>query len=569
MPRIDERGRCGGHKLFSVWRAVGIALLLLAAATARVHLKPDARVAAQSEKQYWATAPISSSRGRIEDRNGISLAVSVPSASFFIDPKYWDAASADILTPYFGKAVAKKFSQPLDGRFHWVSRGVPAKEAEALTKLKVPGLYTMTERTRIYPHGSLASHVLGFCDIDGLGQAGIELAWNHILFSPPRTRFMMRGTGGSVVDTMAGKSGVSAENSGQIKLTLDSRIQQVVEWRLAEGAKAVSAEWAAGVCINPSTGEILALASYPALDPNDRKNLVNARSVRNNVVGRVFEPGSILKPVTMAVALESGSAGKDSTYNCKGTILVADKVVRDNNMRSHGHENMTQVLMNSCNVAMSMMAMRSDRQQAHGLLKQFGFGEKTDVEIAGEEAGLVQPPERWLGTVTANVYIGQGIAVTPLQAVMAIGSIANGGTLLKPYIVDEVRDSGGKLLHKGSKRVRYQVMSKDTADFVSNAMRMVVSEGGGSLAASKRVAIAGKTGTAQVAASGTYAKGQYVASFVGFWPADKPKYVMLISIGEPKGRRYYGSQLAAPVFKSIVEDVVQITQVNSRSDVYD
>lgn len=561
MLRIDEHGGCGEHKLFSVWRAVGLALLLLAIGTARVHLKPDARIAAQAEKQYWATVPVSSSRGRIEDRNGISLAVSVPATSFFIDPKYWDAASADVLAPYFGKVTAKKFSQPLNGRFHWVSRGVPAKKAEALTKLKVPGLFSMTERTRVYPHGSLASHVLGFCDIDGFGQSGIELAWNHILYSPPRTRLMMRDSSGRAVDTMGGKSGVAAENSGQIKLTLDSRIQQVVEWRLAEGAKAVSAEWAAGVCINPSTGEILALASYPALDPNDRKNLVNARSVRNNVVGRVFEPGSIFKPITMAVAMESGAASKGSTFYCKGSIVVADKVVRDNNMRSHGHENMTQVLMNSCNVAMSTMAMRSNSYEAHGLLRQFGFGEKTDVEIAGEEAGLVQSPERWLGTVTANVYIGQGIAVTPLQAVMAIGSIANGGVLLKPYIVQEVHDSDGKLLHKGSKRVRYQVMSKDTADFVSKAMKMVVSDGGGSQAASKRVAIAGKTGTAQVAASGTYAKGQYVASFVGFWPADKPEYVMLISIGEPKGQRYYGGQLAAPVFKSIVDDMVQITQV--------
>lgn len=552
----------------SVWGAVGLALLLLAAGTTLVHLRPNPRIVAQSEKQYWATVPVSSSRGGIEDRNGIPLAVSVSASSFFIDPKYWDPASADVLAPYFGKAAAKKFSQPLNGRFHWVERGVPAKKADELNKQKIPGLYSMTERTRVYPHGSLASHVLGFCDIDGYGQSGIELAWNHVLFSPPRTRFMTRDSSGRAIDTMGGKSGVAAENAGRIKLTLDSRIQQIVEWRLAEGARDVSAEWAAGVCIDPSTGEILALASYPQMNPNDRKNLVNAKSVRNNVVGRVFEPGSIFKPIAMSVAMETASANKSTTFSCKGSITVADRIIRDNNMRAHGHENMTEVLMNSCNVAMSTMAMKTDRYDAHGLLKQFGFGEKTDVEIAGEEAGLVQPPERWLGTVTANVFIGQGIAVTPLQAVMAIASIANGGMLLKPYIVGEVRGSDGKLLHKGSKRVRYQVMSKETADFIGTAMKKVVSDGGGSLAASGRVDIAGKTGTAQVAAAGTYAKGQYVASFVGFWPADKPKYVMLISIGEPKGRRYYGGQLAAPVFKSIVEDVVQITQVNSHGNLY-
>lgn len=562
MLRIRERGNPdkNSHSHF-VWVAAALALLVLAAGTVLVHLSPDARIVAQSERQYWATVTVSSSRGRIEDRNGISLAVSVPSASFFIDPKFWDPVNAPALAPVFGAAAATKFAQPLGGRFHWVARGVAASKAEALTKQKIQGLYSLTEKVRIYPHGSLASHVLGFCDIDGQGQSGIELAWNHILFSPPRTRFMTRDSSGRAINTMGGKSGVAVETAGSIKLTLDSRIQQIMEWRLAEGAKAVSAEWAAGVCIDPSTGEIIALASYPTLDPNDRRNLVNAHTVRNNVVGRVFEPGSIFKPITMAVALESGAATQSTTFVCKGTIAVADKIIRDNNMRAHGHENMTQVLMNSCNVAMSTMAMNMERYQAYGLLKQFGFGEKTDVEIAGEEAGLVQPPEHWLGTVTANVFIGQGIAVTPLQAVMAIGSVANGGTLLKPYIVDEARDSDGKLLHKGSRRVRYQVMSKQTASFIKSAMKMVVSDGGGKQAASKRVVIAGKTGTAQVAASGAYAKGQYVASFIGFWPVENPKYAMLISIGEPKGKRYYGGELAAPVFKSIVEDVVQITQV--------
>lgn len=561
MPKIRGNGAPdGSQRSHSVWYAVCTVFLLLAAGTISVQLAPDPRVEMQSQKQYWATVTVSSSRGNIEDRNGIPLAVSVPVASFFIDPKFWDPGSADVLAPVFGVSAAKKFSQPLNGRFHWVARNVALTKAEALTKQKVPGLYTLTEKMRVYPHGSLASHVLGYCDIDGYGQSGIELAWDHILFSPARNRFFTRDSSGRTIDTMGDKSGISVQTSGSLKLTLDSRVQQIMEWWLSEGAKAVDAEWAAGVCIDPSTGEIIALASYPELNPSDRRNLTNQKAIRNNVVGRIFEPGSIFKPFTMAVALEVGAATPKSTYECRGSIRIADKIIHDNNSRAHGHETLTQVLMNSCNVGMSTMSMSVQRHQAYGLLKQFGFGEKTDVEIAGEEAGLIQSPEEWLGTVTANVFIGQGIAVTPLQAVVAIASVANGGTLLKPYIVDEVRDSGGNLLHKGSRRVRYQVMSKQTSDFISNAMKMVVLNGGGQQASSKRIVIAGKTGTAQVASSGTYAKGQYVASFIGFWPADKPKYAMLISIGEPKGQRYYGGQLAAPVFKSIVEDVVQITQ---------
>ncbi|MEG1823963.1 MAG: penicillin-binding protein 2 [Cloacibacillus sp.] len=502
---------------------------------------------------------MSPSRGRIEDRNGIPLAISVPTTSFFIDPKFWDPASSDkVLSPFFGKAVGSKFAQERPGRFYWVARNIPVDKANTLAKQKVPGLYTQTEKRRIYPHESLAFHVLGFCDIDQYGQAGVELAWNHILYSPPRSRFMTRDSKGNALDIMSGKSGVVKDTAGSIKLTIDSRIQQILEWRLSEGAKASEAGWAAGVCVDPHTGQIIALASYPTLNPNNRKNLIHTDAVRNNAVGRVFEPGSVFKPITMAIAMETGAVSANSTFQCGGSMILFDKTMSEVHRKAHGVQDLTHVLMNSCNIGMSKMSMGVPRYQAYGMLKQFGFGDKTEVEIAGEEAGLIKQPEEWLGTVPANIFIGQGIAVTPLQEVMAIASIANGGTLLKPYIVEEVRDSAGKMIHRGTKRARYQVISQKTSDFVRQAMKMVVAEGGGKLAKSTKVAVAGKTGTAQVAQSGEYQKGQYVASFVGFWPADRPQYVMLISIGEPKGARYYGGQIAAPVFKSIVEDIVQI-----------
>lgn len=559
MPRIKRPQNDGPRRSHSIWFAVVAVLCVLAAGTAKVQLWPDRRIVQQSQKQYWANVAVSASRGRIEDRNGIPLAISVPTTSFFIDPKYWDPASADKLAPTFGKETVKKFSRQLPGRFHWVGRNLPKEKADPLEAKKIPGLYTLSEKQRIYPHESLAFHVLGFCDIDEYGQAGVELAWNHILYSPPRTRFLTRDSKGKTMDIMGGKSGIVKDTAGSIKLTIDSRIQQILEWRLSDGAKAVNAGWAAGVCVDPYSGEIVALASYPTLNPNDRKNLSNTDAVRNNALGRVFEPGSIFKPITMSIALETGATSRSTTYKCKGTMKLFDKTMSDVNKRAHGVQNLEQVLMNSCNIGMSLMSMNVPKYQAYGMLRQFGFGEKSEVEMAGEEAGLIKEPEEWLGTVPANIFIGQGIAVTPIQQVMAIASIANGGKLLKPYVVAEVRDSTGKLIHKGERRVRYQVISKETADFVRGAMRRVVAEGGGRLANSDRTEIAGKTGTAQIAQSGKYTKGQYVASFVGFWPAEKPRYVMLISIGEPKGKQYYGGQIAAPVFKNIVEDVVQLS----------
>lgn len=560
MPKIKREQDNGPHHTKSVWFWAFMVLLVLGIGTAKVQILPDRRIVTQSQKQYWANIAVSASRGRIEDRNSIPLAVSVPTTSFFIDPKFWDPGSSDrVLSPYFGKAVGAKFAKHMDGRFYWVARNMSVEKALPLARQKVPGLYTITEKRRIYPHDSLAFHVLGFCDIDQYGQAGVELAWNHILYSPPRSRYLARDSKGTALDIMSGKSGVVKDTAGSIRLTIDSRIQQILEWRLSEGAKAADAGWAAGVCVDPHTGEILALASYPTLNPNDRKNLVNMEAVRNNAVGRIFEPGSVFKPITMAIAMETGAVNANSTFVCGGTMPLFDKTMSEVNKKAHGHETLTQVLMNSCNIGMSKMSMGVPKYQAYGLLKQFGFGEKTEVEIAGEESGLIKEPEEWLGTVPANIFIGQGIAVTPLQEVMAISCIANGGVLLKPYIVSEVRDSAGKIIHQGNRRAKYQVISKKTADFVRHAMKMVVAEGGGKLAKSAKVEVAGKTGTAQVAQSGQYKKGQYVASFVGFWPAEKPQYVMLISIGEPKGARYYGGQIAAPVFKSIVEDIVQIS----------
>lgn len=559
MPRIKKNEPECIRRSKSVWGAVYVALAVLAAGTAWIQLNPDIRVVRQSQKQYWASVAVSASRGEIIDRNGIPLAVSVPATSFFIDPKYWDPKSADLLTGPFGESTAKKFRRGLTGRFHWVARNVPKEKADSLFKNEIPGLYTISERIRVYPHGELASHVLGFCDIDDYGQAGVELAWNHILYSPPRTRFLTRDSKGKTLDIMGGKSGVLKNTSGTIKLTLDSRIQQIMEWRLSEGAKSANASWGAGVCVDPLTGEILALASYPSLDPNDRTNLKDQDAVRNNVVGRVFEPGSIFKPITMSIAIETAAANKNSHYNCRGTMKLADKTMSDVNKKAHGMQDLTHVLMNSCNIGMSLMSMGVPRHQAYGMLRQFGFGEKTEVELAGEESGLIKSPEEWLGTVPANIFIGQGIAVTPLQAVMAIGSIANGGSLLKPYLIAEVLDTDGKVIHKGGRRVRYQVMSPATSEFMRAAMKRLVSEGGGKMAYSPKVSIAGKTGTAQIAAAGEYSKGHYVASFVGFWPEEKPRYVMMISLGEPKGARYYGGQIAAPIFKSIAEDIMQIS----------
>jgi cell division protein FtsI (penicillin-binding protein 3)/stage V sporulation protein D (sporulation-specific penicillin-binding protein) len=499
---------------------------------------------------------ISTSRGDIRDRNDVPLAISVPSASFFIDPLYWNTASADELAPFFGKRVADKFSRKLTGRFHWVARKVPLDTAQLLIDKKTPGLFTIRESQRMYPHKELASHVIGFCDIDGVGLSGVEREWNNVLFSPTQTRLFVRDARGNLLDLIGSNAGTLQVGAGDIRLTLDSKIQQIIEWKLRQGALDTGSKWGVGICVDPRTGEIIAMASYPWTDLNDRAGFGNSDSLRNNAIGRVYEPGSTFKPIMLGIAKEMGIAPGDEKFFCRGRLAIADGTIRD--VSSHGMLDQEGLLIKSCNTGMATIGNRVNPHKAYGMLKQFGFGAKSDVEISGEEEGLLRSPEEWLGMVKANVAIGQGLAVTPLQLVMGISAIANGGELLKPYVIAEVRNASGKVIHQGRKRVRTAVLSPETCAWLREALSKTVDIGSGKAARVDGVELAGKTGTAQVALQGSYAKGQYVSSFIGFWPYKSPEYVLLVVLGAPSGGRYYGGEIAAPVFKAIVEDMSRL-----------
>lgn len=538
---------------YVVWGLLFFLVILLVIFTAIRQFFPDERVVQRGESQYWGKMNISASRGDIIDRRGSSLAISVPTVSFFIDPKNWDTQNASLLGEYFGNAVAKKFSSVLPGRYHIVKRNVRLDSAKKILERKIPGLSFKRENLRVYPHGSLAFHILGYCDIDGHGQAGLEFAWDYLLFIQSQEYTMARmskrssdGYGGDVLDEIS-----------KVKLTLDVRFQEILEANLALAAKESNVKWAAGVIMNPKTGEVLAIASYPTADANKR-HFSSSEMMRNNAVGRNYEPGSIFKPITMSIALELGGTNRGMTYMCHGSMPLYDKAIHDVNNHAHGLQTLHQVLMNSCNIGMTLMAEKCPHYDAYKMLEQYGFGRKSGIDTAGEEAGSLHKPEAWLGTVTANIFIGQGVSVTAMQMVTAMSAIANGGKIFKPYIVDTVYGRDGKIVYKGIPKVRYQVISKETADFIRAGMEQVVAVGGGKAAKSKTVEIAGKTGTAQVAEHGQYVKGRYNASFIGMWPAAAPEYVMVITLGEPSGGRYYGGQIAAPCFKKIVEEIEKV-----------
>ncbi|MDR1916126.1 MAG: penicillin-binding protein 2 [Synergistaceae bacterium] len=557
MPKIKNKPPRESWNSWTAWLFASLSLLILLGQTVKVHVFPDQRILRQSQNQYWAQIDVSTSRGDIRDRNNIPLAISVPSVSFFVDPSYWQPASADELADYIGVQNAKKFSHSLPGRFHWVVRKVPGEIAQPLIERKVPGLFTVKESRRMYPHGELASHVIGFCDIDDYGLSGVEMSWNKVLYSPPQRRSFVRDARGNLLDFIGSNAGLLQAGAGSIQLTLDSKVQQIVEWKLKDGAESSGAKWGAGICVNPQTGEILAMASYPWVDLNDRKSFGNKETLRNNVIGRVYEPGSTFKPIMLAIAKEMGLVSNGDRFHCVGRTSIADGVIRD--VSAHGDLTLEGLLIKSCNTGMASIGNKMNALKSYGMLKQFGFAVKSDVEISGEEEGLMRSPEEWLGMARANIAIGQGLAVTPLQLAMAISAIANGGDLLKPYIISEVKNAHGEVIYQGKRRVRTSVLNQDTAEWIRDVLYKTVETGTGKAARVNNIALAGKTGTAQIAQMGAYSKGQYVSSFIGFWPYQKPEYILLIVLGEPGKGRYYGGEIAAPVFRAIVEDMSQLS----------
>ena len=545
--------RFGGFHWILVFACFGV----LAWRVASLQLLPDPRVQRQSQRQYWNHVPVSTNRGVIYDKNGNALALSVPASSFFIDPAFWDPANGQKLAGILPQDTVRSVSSQLKGRFTWLARKTDQKTAEAIRSLGLKGIYELHEKKRLYPNKSLLAHVIGFCDVDDKGLSGIELVWDRVLYSPPGVRVLAKESSGKTLDVTAFSESAGG-GIGSVNLTVDSRIQFIVERRLNEGIAEHGAKWGSIVCLDPNSGAVLAMASWPSFDPNDRKELANLKKIVNNSIGRTYEPGSTFKPVILGVALERGSIGKNEVFNCPYRIKVADGHVSEAENRGYGKLSVPEILVKSSNTGMAQIGLRVKAADMYSGLREWGFGKTVEIELNGMESGLLATPEQWRGVVPSNIAIGQGLAVPPLHLASAIGAIANGGDLLRPFIVSEVRDGGGDVLYAGGRHMLREVLSRETAQWLRSSLRDVVRKGTGRSADIPGIELAAKTGTAQVAERGEYMKGKWVASFGGFWPVEKAQYVLLVVIGEPSKGKYYGGVVAAPVFRRIVEDMMQI-----------
>lgn len=553
----ERQGRAGNPWVLFVLFFFVIGCTLVAR-----HCYPNPLVVQQSQSQYWRKVPLSSTRGIIQDVKGNALVISETLPSFAVDPSMINSKDLEELAQIVSPEITEKISS-LTGtksRFMWINHKISEHEALKFKSLmgKIKGLREIDEPYRKYTNQRLMSHVLGFCDNENKGQAGIEQQWDNTLYNPPGQKIVVRRRGSQAAASFVEREPERRPVTPIVTLTLDSRIQYVVEKHLFKAAEAERAKWAVSICMNPNTGEVLAMASYPTYDPSNRKSLTT-EALSNGAISRTYEPGSTFKPVYMAIALERGWVRKDEMFFCPAKLKVADGFIRESDARvALGNVTTAQLLIKSSNVGMAQIGVRADRLKTFESLQTMGFGQETDIELPGVSRGILPYPESWRGITPANIAIGQGLAVTPLQLVTAMAAVVNGGKLMSPYIVKEAVNSLGELVYRGEPKVMREVMTPETAAWIRQAMRRVITEGTGKKAATTITDVAGKTGTAQVAGKGGYAPGKYVASFIGFWPYEEPKYLMLIAIGEPSNGRYYGGDLAAPIFKSIVEEMSEL-----------
>ncbi len=510
------------------------------------------RLAERAHNQHVKMESIKPRRGAIYDNRMRELAVNRKVESLYGVPREIGdpALVARKLSPYVrmsDRTLVKRLS--LDKSFVWLERKLEDSAVQRIKRLNLsPQVGFVPETRRTYPKGSLGAHVIGFVNMDNKGSEGLELKYDEILRGRSRQRQHGMDAHGRALSNGGLYSGSTMGDS--LVLTLDEDLQYIVEKELFNAVKKWKASSAVSILMEPDTGRILAMAVSPTFSP-ERPD--KPEHWRNRAVTDVYEPGSTFKSILAAAALEESVARPSDRFDCsKGYIEVGGRKIRDD----HRHKvlSFAEVIQKSSNVGAVKIAQRLGKNRFYGYIRSFGFGAKTGSDLPGEVRGLLRAPERWSGSSIGALAVGYEVAVTPLQLLNAYCAIANGGVLMRPYIVSEIIDADGRTVRSFSPKPIRRVISKKTSAILTGILEKVVQEGGTAVRASVLGnPVAGKTGTARkLNSNGRYSRTRYVSSFVGFVPSDKPRLAIIVVVDEPKGA-IYGGEVAAPVFRNIAE----------------
>lgn len=518
-----------------------------------------------AHRQQFQVVELLPIRGAILDRQQKPLALSIRMSSIFADPRHVKdpAGVAQRLSSVLKvptPAIEAKLLQKSRG-FVWLARRIPNQAAASIRSMKLPGIYFLMEPKRVYPHGYLASHVIGFAGMDAKGLEGMEMVYDSILKGEPGWRWLMRDARRRTFSAWETPM-VPARDGLELVLTLDTTIQFIAEEALDRAFRKSGSKGGSIVVMDPSTGEILALANRPTIDPNQYADFpVEAR--RNRVVTDTFEPGSVFKTVTAAVALGTGRVSPTERFYCEeGAYRVAGgHILHD--VHPHGWLTFKEVVAQSSNIGVAKIAARLGPAAIYQGVKAFGFGEPTGAGLPGEVGGTTKPPSQWSKLSIMAIPMGQEVTVTALQLVQGMSAVANGGLLVRPWIVKEIRHPSGVSVKRFEPTVVRRVISPEVAKELANILVAVVEEGTGKLAQVPGFRTAGKTGTAQkVEPSGVYSHSKFVASFVGFVPVESPRLCIVVTLDEPRPvyPLYFGGVVAAPVFREVAADTLAYLQ---------
>ncbi len=517
-------------------------------------------------QQHHIQVPLVPKRGTIYDQKENELAVSIEVDSVYADPrKVVDAERTANDVASILQMDRMELQRRLKSRrsFEWIQRKISPREADEIKALQLSGIYFLRENRRFYPNSQLAAHIIGFVGLDSKGLEGVEFQYDSRL------------NGGSLVWTMGrdafGREIVMGEplfekedHHQNVILTLDKHIQHMVETELSSAVQKWRAKGGMAIAMDPQTGKVLAMVSYPFFNPNQFLQYPS-KFWRNRAVSDTFEPGSLFKAFLAAAALEEGVVRPSDSFFCEnGSYVVYDRTIHDHS--KHGWLTFQQIIKFSSNIGASKVGEKIGKERFYRYICAFGFGEKIGIDLPGEAKGILHHPRYWPPVALDTISFGQGISVTAIQLVTAISAIANGGFLMKPYVVERIKDEKGEVKQSFQPEVMRKVISEETAKKVTALLKTTTEKGGtGEAAVPVGYEVAGKTGTAQKAdpSLGGYSEDRFTSAFMGFAPAEDPKIVLLIVVDEPQGSNY-GGVVAAPVFKAIMEKTLPYLNVHPK-----
>ncbi|MDA8097371.1 MAG: stage V sporulation protein D [Clostridia bacterium] len=504
--------------------------------------------------------PVEAKRGSIFDRKGNELVTSVSVDSVFAIPSQVTkpdevAAKVAVVLDMDVDKVHKQITQKQS--FVWIKRKVDYKQAQELKSLKLDGIGFVEESKRYYLKDGLAAHVLGFVGVDNQGLTGIENTFETDLRGIPGRIVVERDAAGREISNAVHNYFPPVQGHNMV-LTIDETVQYFVERELDKLIDKYQPKGAVITVMDPRTGEILAMGNRPTFDPNRWSVAPQSTWDRNPAIWYNYEPGSTFKIITLSAALEEKTVNKNDRFYDPGYVKVADRNIRCWKAGGHGSQSFEEVIQNSCNPGFIKIGLDIGISDFYKYVRGFGFGTQTGVILPGEAQGIMIPEKKATTLNLATMSIGQSIAVTPLQLLTAVSASVNGGLLMEPMLVKAVTDHEGTVVREYAPKSVRRVISEETSREVGVLLEGVVLKGSGRNAYADGYRVGGKTGTAQVVgSSGGYVSGRYVSSFVGFAPVEDPQVAILVMLIEPQGGVYYGSQVAAPAFRAVMQDTLR------------